>query len=393
MSIMLIVVSGTQKKTTRDYPGVEDTLRDLWSTRPRRPHRGRKIAGVAAGIAQRYHLDPILVRVAFVVSAFYGGAGIVMYLLGWLLLPEQDDESSPLESLVSRGKSSTSAVFTILLCAALFPAMAWLTDGAAGAIGLLLLATALFLLHRSRGHLPPLDTSTAQAPPPVENTPSTALDSTAERTEPEPPPQKHRSKVSAVTLGAALVVGATCVLAQPYVSWLTWLTPGHIVGIVLGVLGIGMVVGSFAHGGRGLIALAVPLAVIGVVFTASAWDGRFHNVGEIIERPTAVEAVQPVYTRSMGRVGLDLTGLPTTEGLPPIRVEVNTGEAIVVLPRTADVELTCESRTGHMECLGYERSGFGSKLEITDYGSDGAGGTKIKLDVRSEMGNVQVHRG
>ncbi|MET1075384.1 MAG: PspC domain-containing protein, partial [Umezawaea sp.] len=45
---------------------VEETLKDFWASRPRRPHRGRKIAGVAEGIAERYRIDPVIVRVAFV---------------------------------------------------------------------------------------------------------------------------------------------------------------------------------------------------------------------------------------------------------------------------------------------------------------------------------------
>ena len=48
-------VSGTQQ--TSGMAGVEDTVKDFWATRPRRPRRGRKVAGVAAGIANRYRID------------------------------------------------------------------------------------------------------------------------------------------------------------------------------------------------------------------------------------------------------------------------------------------------------------------------------------------------
>src|SRR5436190_23352233 len=94
---------------------VEDTLKDFWATRPRRPRRGRKLAGVASGIGLRYGIDPIVIRVAFVVATFYGGAGILVYLLGWLLLPEQDDEAAPFESMLNHRRSSTSSAFTVLL--------------------------------------------------------------------------------------------------------------------------------------------------------------------------------------------------------------------------------------------------------------------------------------
>src|SRR5699024_2377790 len=70
--------------------GIPDELRDLWRTRPRRLREQGKIAGVAAGIAYRYDIDPLLVRVAFVVSAIFGGAGVWLYAACWLLFPAPD---------------------------------------------------------------------------------------------------------------------------------------------------------------------------------------------------------------------------------------------------------------------------------------------------------------
>src|SRR5436190_589092 len=48
---------------------VRGTLRDMWDTRPARPRDDRQIAGVAAGIARRYDIDPVLVRVGLAVAA------------------------------------------------------------------------------------------------------------------------------------------------------------------------------------------------------------------------------------------------------------------------------------------------------------------------------------
>lgn len=52
-----------------------------------RRREGRVIAGVAAGLAARFRKDPVWARVAFVVLVLVGGSGIVLYVLGWLLLP------------------------------------------------------------------------------------------------------------------------------------------------------------------------------------------------------------------------------------------------------------------------------------------------------------------
>lgn len=47
----------------------------------------RMIAGVAGGIAERFGLDPALVRIAWVVSIFFGGFGILLYVVLWIALP------------------------------------------------------------------------------------------------------------------------------------------------------------------------------------------------------------------------------------------------------------------------------------------------------------------
>lgn len=102
---------------------VGDQLQQIWRTRPLRLPRHGPIAGVAAGFGRRYNVDPVLIRVAFVVSSMFGGAGIVLYLLAWLLLAEEGEPLSPAESLFGRkqygeqpGRSQTK---TIVLMVAL----------------------------------------------------------------------------------------------------------------------------------------------------------------------------------------------------------------------------------------------------------------------------------
>lgn len=50
------------------------------------PHQGL-VAGVAAGFADRYDIHPRVIRIAFAVTTFLGGSGLVLYLAAWLLLP------------------------------------------------------------------------------------------------------------------------------------------------------------------------------------------------------------------------------------------------------------------------------------------------------------------
>jgi phage shock protein PspC (stress-responsive transcriptional regulator) len=55
----------------------------------RRPSGDRMLAGVASGIARYLDVDTNLVRIAFVVLAFVGGAALPLYVAGWLLIPEE----------------------------------------------------------------------------------------------------------------------------------------------------------------------------------------------------------------------------------------------------------------------------------------------------------------
>lgn len=86
-----------------------------WSGRFRRSSRDHKIAGVAGGIGRALGVDPVLIRVAFAVLTIFGGAGVALYALCWLLLPSDRDTASPAEALLGRGHSSVPAPLAIVL--------------------------------------------------------------------------------------------------------------------------------------------------------------------------------------------------------------------------------------------------------------------------------------
>jgi phage shock protein C len=53
-----------------------------------RSETNRMIAGVAGGIAQRLGVNSTLVRLVWVLSVFFGGVGILAYLVLWMVLPK-----------------------------------------------------------------------------------------------------------------------------------------------------------------------------------------------------------------------------------------------------------------------------------------------------------------
>lgn len=59
---------------------------------PKRLYRSRKermIAGVCGGIAEYFNVDPTIVRLAWILLTFAGGAGIVAYIIAWIIVPEE----------------------------------------------------------------------------------------------------------------------------------------------------------------------------------------------------------------------------------------------------------------------------------------------------------------
>ncbi len=66
-----------------------------------RPASGRMVAGVAAGIGQYLGIDANIVRIVLAVLTVMGGAGIPLYVAGWLLMPDEYSDQSIASELIS----------------------------------------------------------------------------------------------------------------------------------------------------------------------------------------------------------------------------------------------------------------------------------------------------
>jgi len=55
----------------------------------RRSREDRVIAGVCGGFGRYLGVDPVLLRVAFVVLAIAGGGGLLLYVVSWILIPQE----------------------------------------------------------------------------------------------------------------------------------------------------------------------------------------------------------------------------------------------------------------------------------------------------------------
>lgn len=67
----------------------------------RRLYRSRKnrvIAGVAGGLGDYFDIDPVFVRVVFVVATLAGAAGLLAYIILWIVIPKEKLVIQPITS-------------------------------------------------------------------------------------------------------------------------------------------------------------------------------------------------------------------------------------------------------------------------------------------------------
>ena len=53
-----------------------------------RSKKNRVLAGICGGIAEYFDVDPVFVRLLLVLLVLMGFAGIILYLVAWLIIPE-----------------------------------------------------------------------------------------------------------------------------------------------------------------------------------------------------------------------------------------------------------------------------------------------------------------
>jgi len=109
------ITLGTVQKVVSEIGSAEDMDAEgeapLQASQERKLYRNpdnRIIAGVSSGIATYIGIDPIIIRLLFVVSIFAGGSGVVLYILFWIFVPLAKTASQKLEM---RGTTVTASAF------------------------------------------------------------------------------------------------------------------------------------------------------------------------------------------------------------------------------------------------------------------------------------------
>jgi phage shock protein C len=74
----------------------------------RRTTNGRIIAGVCSGIGEYVGIDANLVRIGLAIATVFGGVGIAVYAVGWLLMPEEGRNTSIVQDLLNKQSASST---------------------------------------------------------------------------------------------------------------------------------------------------------------------------------------------------------------------------------------------------------------------------------------------
>jgi phage shock protein PspC (stress-responsive transcriptional regulator) len=340
---------------------------------------GRMIAGVSKGIADHFGIDPILVRIAFVVATFFGGAGVIAYAAAWLLIPEEGETTSIGERVMREHRWGRIAGFVLIAIAVsslLRPV--WWARGH-GLFAVLLIVGGLYLLSpglSGRSDAP-------GSPPPTAEMPSTQED--APQT-PPPPRAKRRGGLGALTFGL-LFIGSGIVgllLAAGNA-----IEPSYVFAGGLLIVGAALVFSTWF--GRSFVLIPLGVALVGLMSISTVIDVPITGgVGEKRATPFTLADLRDEYHLGMGELRLDLSHLALERGsVRHVKATVGIGHVLVILPRNATAELHGHAGLGEVRFLGEHDGGVDTNRDAT-LKAGGENPPRIVLDAQVGIGQVEV---
>ncbi len=384
----------TRGPTTQGPRVTRDEVRDLG--RLRRSTEDRRIAGVAGGLARHLDIDPVIVRVAFVVLVFFGGAGLVLYAACWLLVPADDRDRAAL------GFDERNRTIALVLVGA-FAVLLVLGDAWGGQhwFGwplILLGVVALVLIGRrqpedSAGRPPPPTApyappaSAPYGPPPV-------------RAPVVPRNPRRRGPIlfwftlALVTLLEGLL--GTVDLAGVDVSATAY------PALAVATIGTMLLVGAFYGRAGGLVLLGLlATLVLGGVSAADSWDGGDH----VLHTPVRAAHVQDTYRIAAGELVLDLREVADLRALDGRTVHLygDLGRLEVIVPPRLAAVVSATIDAGDVVIFGSERGGLGftahgrspgevsGETRETTGERTGRSAPELRIEAELGLGEIEVH--
>jgi hypothetical protein len=355
-----------------------------------------------------------------VVLAVFGGSGILLYALGWLLIPDEGQEESEGQRLF-RGHTDSSTVSTVvagvvvLVLGLVFMGTVLDTGPGLGGLGALVVVGLIVALLLNRGQRPEGERAASAptygpVPPPQEpgtygQTQGTAYAGTAPAQAPPappswtaptqplppppPPPPKERSILGRVTFSIALIVVGLMIGWN--VSSDNDFKAVAILASALAVVGLGVLVGAFRGRAPWLIVLGIVLSFV----TSMAAVADHHwgaGVGDRTWRPQSTTAADRPFRLGVGDATLDLTDLPAGSSVD-VETRLGVGQLVVLVPLDATVDVQADVGAGNLEVLGEPpQDGSDLNVDVTEPALVTGSGRTITLDAAVGLGNLEVRR-
>jgi phage shock protein PspC (stress-responsive transcriptional regulator) len=367
----------------------------------RRSRTQRVGAGVAGGLGEYFGLDPVLFRVLFATAAFFGGAGILAYLLAWAAIPEAGTEHAAVDRWIRELRRRRVPFWVVAVLAGLFIwviAFSWWAPGPFFPVLAVVVLLAVAVTRSSRK-------GESAAPPVSLNKTERVADSTTSsdwlretRTWIDESKRARRERMrralpikiaTLTTLGVALLVlGLVDGLRGIVIPLYFWVS--------LCIVGVGLLVGmAFRRTPWSLLALLVP-AILGTVAFAGS-QARLHDgVGDREWKPTAAPAAH--YRLAFGQGVLDLRQLPALDQPRTVRIDLGAGQIRILAPKTMNLTVDANVHIGSVQVdhRSYPVREFdadgGFNYNRTIDPPSGATGQPITVDVHVADGNIDVER-
>jgi phage shock protein PspC (stress-responsive transcriptional regulator) len=358
----------------------------------------RVVAGVAAGLGEYFELDPVLFRVGFVVATFLGGAGILIYVLAWWLIPPSampaESASQPHEPLSERVLRAFRlppgwiGILILVVGAAILASQlgVWRPDVV---WGLALIGLGVLLFRRAT------EESTAEIPTaPLTGPASDAASEASVFPVQSPhmaatrqPRRRERSPLGWITLGAVLlVVGIVATLDNANAFHLAI---DQFLALPLAILGVGLVVGAWWGRARWLIfigILLIPFVLVATLIDVPLTGG----FGGRSYRPRVTQDLKPAYRLTAGQLVLDLRGLEP--GSEPVALDATAVAGLIRIYIPSDALVHIRARAGAGDVLLFGQHFDGLKVDVVRTIGPAAATREIDLDIEASFGQVVVQQ-
>lgn len=340
------------------------------------------VAGVCAAFGRYTDTDPVLWRVTVAVLTLFGGAGLALYALGWLLVPERGQSQSLAERTLRRPDDGlTVAGIAVLVVGGII--LIALLDNGPGLPALLVIGGIAFLVARERREhpvAPPVwqpPTDQPNGPPPSWAGPPEGW---------TPPPSRERSPLGPVTLSVAAVLAG--LLLALNVAGLDALTVPRVLAAALLVVGGGLLLGAWFGRARWLIAVGLVLAV---ALGATATAQRLELDAGMGQRTWVASAGTSDYRLGAGEGILDLRDLEPGDRAD-ISAQIGMGSLVVLVPDGLAVRVDGAVDMGEIsrpdEDRDRDRRQDGTRLRESFVVGDGP--PTIELDLAVRLGEISV---